>query len=135
MIQSYRLVIGQHIGPDYSKEVDEATGKRPSKVYNAPCKVRSEIDLVAKHGPKFAYIAGKIPTSVKAKPEVAEEEEEAVPEEPAAQESEVEETAAPTAEELSAMSLNELKAYATERGIDISSLGNNKRKIVAAIVR
>lgn len=148
MVQAYRLMIGQHIGPDFKQDVDEKTGKRPSKTYNAPCKVYSETDLVAKHGVKFAYLPGTAPKKVSKTPapapEVDEEsEEDDLPEVDAALAEDSDDEgdegeAAPevvtmTTEELNAMSIKELKAYASERGIDVAKAGNNKTKLVNLI--
>ncbi len=46
----FRLVAGQHIGPDKKAPKDDETGKHPSKVFNQGDAVWDNIDLVAKHG-------------------------------------------------------------------------------------
>jgi hypothetical protein len=53
----YKLLAGQHIGPDLSQEPDEETGRYPSKTWNAGQVVESETDLCHKHGDqKFAEV-------------------------------------------------------------------------------
>ncbi len=46
----FRLLAGQHIGPDLNKPADPKTGKRPSKTWNQGEVIDSETNLAEKHG-------------------------------------------------------------------------------------
>lgn len=154
MAMKFKLLVGQHIGPDLSKEPDPVTGKRPSKTWTVvngrPVVVESEIDLVKKHGAsKFAYMAERGVKAGSAKRELPRADEiaektgrspkDVKPSEVAPVDDEEDEggdeaaSTEPNEEELNSMKLNELKAYASEKDIDLSH-AKSKHDVVAAIL-
>lgn len=46
----FDLIAGQHVQADKSQPKDKRTGKHPSRVFNAPAVVESDVDLEAKFG-------------------------------------------------------------------------------------
>lgn len=55
---TFRLLHGQHIGPDFDQEPHPETKRRPSKTVRAGELVYDEVDLAAKHGAdKFQRVA------------------------------------------------------------------------------
>lgn len=67
-LKQFKLLVGYHVGPDFSKDPDEKTGKRPSKQYSPGDVVEDEADLVEKCGAgKFAFVGdkpGRVATSL-----------------------------------------------------------------------
>lgn len=55
----FKLLVGIHIGPDYTQEPDEQTGRYPSKTYHAGQTVPDPGDLRKLHGDqKFQEVGG-----------------------------------------------------------------------------
>jgi hypothetical protein len=72
----FRLMVSQHIGPDYDQEpvtytnphTGQTTTRYPSKKYEAGDDVPSEVDLVKLFGGKFQYLQ---PTRARARAKLA----------------------------------------------------------------
>jgi uncharacterized protein YdaT len=129
-VARFKLLAGQYIGADKTQLMNEETGKHPSKTYNAGDKFESDLDLVKIGGyQKFQLLEGRGTKKTLSKSSA-----------PAAVAEEGEETSEPvpvetgfSEEELNAMSTKELKAYAEERGVDVSA-AKGKSALVAAIL-